>query len=75
MTPEELVDQAFFAFAPDGAEYTRYAARRAGLLLHTKDMINDALEEAAAEIEKLESGTYTSPQTPAQLVRAMKDKR
>lgn len=36
--------------------------------------VNDALEEAAAEIEALERGTYTSAQTPAGLVRAMKVK-
>ena len=33
---------------------------------------NAALEEAAVEIEALERGVYTSAQTPAGLVRAMK---
>lgn len=36
--------------------------------------VNEALEEAAVEIEALERGTYTSAQTPARLVRAMKVK-
>lgn len=36
--------------------------------------INEALEAAAVEIEALERGTYTSAQTPAGLVRAMKVK-
>lgn len=36
--------------------------------------INDKLEEVAREIEALESGTYTTAQTPAGLVRAMKVK-
>jgi glycine/D-amino acid oxidase-like deaminating enzyme len=39
-----------------------------------RSIVNDALEEAAVEIEKLERGVYTSAQTPAGLVRAMKVK-
>jgi hypothetical protein len=35
---------------------------------------NQVLEEVAAEIEALERGTYTTAQTPAGLVRAMKVK-
>jgi hypothetical protein len=34
--------------------------------------VNAALEEAAVELDKLQQGTYTSAQTPAGLVRAMK---
>jgi hypothetical protein len=36
--------------------------------------INDKLEEVAAELDKLAQGTYTTAQTPAGLVRAMKVK-
>lgn len=36
--------------------------------------INDKLEEAVIELDKLQQGTYTSAQTPAGLVRAMKVK-
>lgn len=35
---------------------------------------NDALEEVAVELQKLEEGVYTSAPTPAGLVRAMKVK-
>ena len=34
--------------------------------------INDKLDEVAAELDKLSQGTYTTAQTPAGLVRAMK---
>lgn len=34
--------------------------------------INDKLEEVAVELKKLEEGVYTTAQTPAGLVRAMK---
>jgi hypothetical protein len=36
--------------------------------------INDKLEEVAIELDKLSQGTYTTAQTPAGLVRAMKVK-
>ena len=36
--------------------------------------INAKLDEVAAQLEKLESGTYTTAQTPAGLVRKMKVK-
>lgn len=42
-TPEQVVDQAFFLFAPDDADYDAYQVRRAELLR----TIHTALEDSA----------------------------
>ncbi len=73
MTPKErvaaiveklFIDQEFSS--PDEVEEM--------LLRNFRAAINDKLEEAAVELDKLSQGTYTTAQTPASLVRAMKVK-
>jgi hypothetical protein len=74
MTLDELTDLAFFLFAPDSADYDRYAVRRAQFRKETISLININLDEVAAELDKLERGTYTTAVSAAELVRRMKVK-
>lgn len=70
MTPEQIARSYLRTLSPD--ESLGKATR--DLAAAVRAAINDKLDEVAAELDKLEQGHYTSAQTPAGLVRAMKVK-
>lgn len=71
MTPEETAAYILQDTAMTDELRARLQRR---IITAIRIAVNSRLEEVAIELDKLSQGTYTTAQTPAGLVRAMKVK-